>query len=96
MTRAAGTALLALLAGASVAGAQPIPPGVFRYERSRDRHGAGPAAARSRRDLLAGTQAVTSREQAEPAACRAAGPPDLRLYTDGRRRGALSVRAPPG
>ena len=31
MTRAAGTALLALLAGASVAGAQPIPPGVFRF-----------------------------------------------------------------
>jgi hypothetical protein len=82
MTRAAAAALV-LLAGASAAGAQPASPDTFRHERPVTVTAPGPQRLDLDATVLAGTQAVTSRQITAPVRRLVQqGPPDLRLYTD--------------
>lgn len=82
MTRAAAAALV-LLAGATAAGAQPASPDTFRHERTVTVTAAGPQRLDLDATVLAGAQAVTSRQITMPVRRLVhEGPRDLRLYTD--------------
>jgi hypothetical protein len=71
-----------LLAGAAAAGAQPASPDAFRHERTVIVTAPGPQRLDVDAVMLAGTQAVTTTQQALPVRRLVReGPPDLRLYT---------------
>ena len=81
MMRAALAAVL-LVAGAAAAGAQPAAPDAFRRERTVTVTAPGPQRLDLDAVMLAGSQAVTSTQQASPVRRLVReGPPDLRLYT---------------
>jgi hypothetical protein len=71
-----------LLWGATVAGAQPVPPESFRHERTVTVTTPGPQRLELDAAVLAGSQAVTSRQITLPMRRLVReGPPDFRLYT---------------
>ena len=81
MMRAAVTVAV-LLAGAAAASAQPTRPDAFRHERTVTITAPGPQRLDMDAVMLAGTQAVTTTQQALPLRRLVReGPPDLRLYT---------------
>ena len=80
MTRTAAAWLL--LSGATAAGAQPVAPDAFRHERPVTVTAPGPQRLDLDAAVLAGTQAVQSRQITMPVRRLVQqGPPDLRLYT---------------
>ena len=81
MMRAALT-VAALLGAAAAAGAQPASPDGFRHERTVTVRAPGAQRLDIDAVMLAGTQAVTTTQQALPVRRLVReGPPDLRLYT---------------
>ncbi|HET9272499.1 MAG TPA: hypothetical protein VFO31_30185, partial [Vicinamibacterales bacterium] len=71
-----------LLAAAAAASAQPVSPDAFRHERTVTVKTPGPQRLDVDAVMLAGTQAVTTTQQALPLRRLVRdGPPDLRLYT---------------
>ena len=97
MTRGVIAALI-LLAGGTAASAQPASPDTFRHERAVTVSAPGPQRLDLDVTMLAGTQAVSSVEQAEPRRrVVPQGPPDLRLYTEaGVEVPYLFMAPPPG
>ena len=82
MTRAAMAALM-LLAAVAAADAQPASPGSFRHERTVTVTASGPQRLDLDAAVLAGTQAVSSRQITMPMRRLVSqGPADLRLYTE--------------
>ena len=81
MTRTVAAAAM-LLWGATAASAQPVAPESFRHERTVTVTTPGPQRLELDAAVLAGAQAVTSRQITLPMRRLVqAGPPDLRLYT---------------